>query len=102
MGKVLANGHAEKEIMPDICKIGFTVETEGSTAAKASAAALTELENLLASLADIGIRPENLAITDDNSRKPYNRKEEGYTSKKSVLLQIPQFTRFLALGQESY
>ena len=25
----------------------------------------------------------------DNSRKPYNRREEGYTSKKSVLLQIP-------------
>ena len=89
MGKVLASGHAEKEIMPDCCKIALTVETEESTAAKATASALTEFEKLLTRLAHIGIQPERLAITDDNSRKPYNRREGGYTSKKTVRLQMP-------------
>ncbi len=86
MGKVLVNGHAEMEVAPDRCDITLTVETEGTTAAKASTSATNELEKLLARLTEIGIQPENMTVVEDESEKPFRRGEDRYTSKRSVCI----------------
>lgn len=92
MGKALVKGHAEQEFAPDICEITFSVETEGTTAAKATSAARRELEELVSKLEKIGIRPDTLIISDDSSKRPYSYRDENYTAKKQIKLRIPTNT----------
>lgn len=89
MGKILVNGHAEKEIAADRCAITLSVETEGMTAAKASVSAADEFEKLLRRLSELGIPTDCMVITHDGSSKPYRRDEEQYTSTRSVRIDIP-------------
>ena len=92
MGKVLVSGHAEQELAPDYGKITLTVNTEGKTAAKATASTMEEFENLIARLVEQGFKPENMVISNDVSSKPYRRDEDDYTSARTVQFRIPAET----------
>ncbi len=92
MGKVLVSGHAEQELAPDYGVITLTVDTEGKTAAKATASTMQEFENLIARLAEQGFKPETMAISEDESRKPYCRDEDDYSSARTVQFRIPAET----------
>ena len=90
MGKVLVCGHAEREVAPDFCEVNFCIETKGATAAKAAAAAMTELEKLVSSLTNIGFKPEEMFISNDRSSggSRYDNVRD-YTSTKAFRLRFP-------------
>lgn len=92
MGKVLVSGHAEQDLAPDYGEITLTVDTEGKTAAKATASTMEEFEKLIARLAEQGFKPETMVITKDGSSKPYRRDEDDYSSTRTVRFRIPAET----------
>lgn len=88
MGKVLVSGHAEREFVPDYCSIELKVETKGENTAKTAKAALIEFERLIAGLVEMGIKYDEMTISEDRSTTPW-RNEPDYESSREVEVTIP-------------